>query len=579
MRFPTFSAPASSLQVTDTFAGYHHNLRIGAGEFYDMHNMSADDLPVLSPRKPRGVVISCSGATGVTYADTYGLVYTKGEDLWGISGKLLSLGLSDTPKQFVHFGKYVLILPDMKYFNTRWAGDYGDMGYDRSVTSGKATLSLCDADGEAYEAVVSGTTPPATDKLWLDTSETPHTLRRYSDATEDWAQVVDTCVKLTAEGIGGSGWLYPGDVVVLSGIQGAELNGAVEIRKLTANSLIFPGLLEETLTQDCVEYPIRVQRRIPVMDFVIEAGNRLWGCRYGTNSQGAVVNEIYASKLGDFRNWESFQGISTDSYVASIGTPGAFTGAVNLGGYPVFYKENFRHKVWPSATGAHQITSQPCKGVLSGCGGSVAAVPGGAIYKSEDGFCLDDGTSQIPIGDAFGAVRYHLANGHCYGDKYYVSMADEEENYHFFTYDLKKRLWHREDTLQARCFCRGWALEEERGILWDLAGQVKRTKREEAVPWMVQTGDLGLEIPRRKYLSRLTLRMSLAAGSEVSFWLCYDHEGVWQEVGSVYGTGNRTFSIPLRPRRCDHLRLMLRGKGEAKLYAIIKTLADGGEVL
>ena len=88
-----------------------------------------------------------------------------------------------------------------------------------------------------------------------------------------------------------------------------------------------------------------------------------------------------------------------------------------------------------------------------------------------------------------------------------------------------------------------------------------------------------LEIPRRKYLSRLTLRMSLAAGSEVSFWLCYDHEGVWQEVGSVYGTGNRTFSIPLRPRRCDHLRLMLRGKGEAKLYAIIKTLADGGEVL
>ena len=74
------------------------------------------------------------------------------------------------------------------------------------------------------------------------------------------------------------------------------------------------------------------------MDFVIESGNRLWGCRYGKALNGETVNEIYASKLGDFRNWYCFAGISTDSYTASVGTDGAFTGAVTYMGRPIFFK-------------------------------------------------------------------------------------------------------------------------------------------------------------------------------------------------------------------------------------------------
>ena len=40
---------------------------------------------------------------------------------------------------------------------------------------------------------------------------------------------------------------------------------------------------------------------------------------------GEAVNEIYASKLGDFRNWRCFEGLSTDSYAAARGSDGAFT--------------------------------------------------------------------------------------------------------------------------------------------------------------------------------------------------------------------------------------------------------------
>ena len=67
------------------------------------------------------------------------------------------------------------------------------------------------------------------------------------------------------------------------------------------------------------------RRSVPEMDFVIESGNRLWGCKYGV-VDGKAVNEIYASKLGDFKNWNCYAGRSTDSYVATRGSDGPFTG-------------------------------------------------------------------------------------------------------------------------------------------------------------------------------------------------------------------------------------------------------------
>ena len=48
-----------------------------------------------------------------------------------------------------------------------------------------------------------------------------------------------------------------------------------------------------------------IHRLVPDLDFVVENGNRLWGCRYD-----GQVNEIYASCLGDFTNWWRFDGVA-----------------------------------------------------------------------------------------------------------------------------------------------------------------------------------------------------------------------------------------------------------------------------
>lgn len=82
--------------------------------------------------------------------------------------------------------------------------------------------------------------------------------------------------------------------------------------------------------------PLIVRNEMPDLDYIIESGNRLWGCRYDAANK---INEIYASKLGDFKNWNSFSGLSTDSYAVSCGTDGKWTGAVTYYGYPLFSRK------------------------------------------------------------------------------------------------------------------------------------------------------------------------------------------------------------------------------------------------
>lgn len=601
--YPKLKKQPSSVQVLDVFKGYNRNLRIAEGEFRDMENLSSECYPALSPRKRRRTLLDINNLsamaspregklTGMIYLNRHGLVYTQGANLYqfGVHNPFSEMELNDETKRLIRFGDNVVIYPDMKYFSATYPSLWGIMGNTVEITEGKVTFELCNAEGEAYEgATASDTAPesPANKELWIDTSETPHVLKQYAEATQKWAAVSATYVKISGLRSGNGDPFEPNDGVTISGARGAaaSLNGAAVLQSASSSaSVVVAGMLDATYTQDCaVDGPIKIERTIPVMDFMVEAGNRLWGCRYGVNSKGEMVNEIYGSKLGDFRNWNCFMGISTDSWAASVGSPGAFTGAAVIDGNPVFYKENMKHTVWISGSGAHQISSAPCSGVKQNCGGSVASIDGAAIYKSERGFCVDDGSGPVEIGKCFAGVDYSQAIGCAHGHKYYVSMKDAEENGHLFVYDADKGLWHRDDGLQAISFEKVnfgvVAISEDGERIIDLSGKyIEENKMETAVRWMAETGELELSSPASKYISRLTLRLSMEVGAKLTVYAQYDSEPEWTVLGSIQGTSLRSFSLPVYPRRCDHLRLRFEGEGDAKLYSIAKTVAEGSEM-
>ena len=598
MKYPTLYSKDSSRQMVDIFKGYNHNLRINDGEFFDMKNMTSDYYPVLSPRRKRGKYASPANPTGLIAKDS--LCYVDGSK-FVINEYSVEMGLNDQPKQLISMGAYVIIMPDKMYINTKDLTDFGRIEAAYPGTEGMsvtATYEMCKVDGTAYEETTKSAIPPENPvnmQLWIDTSSVPHVLKQYSETQAMWQQIATTYVKISAPNIAAKFNLY--DAVTISGIpehitQLKDINGQVcplwAVYRDPGDTseenpraegfydyVVIVGILDEAVTANS---NLRLERKMPNMDFVIESENRLWGCMYGVAANGQVVNEIYASKLGDFKNWNCFMGLSTDSYAASCGTDGQFTGAITHLGYPLFFKENYVHKVYGNYPANFQIQTTACRGVQKGCERSLAIVNETLYYKARSGVCAYDGSLPVEMSAALGDKTYSDAVGGANGNKYYISMKDTDGDSHLFVYDTGKGMWHKEDDLQPEvlCSCRGELYAISGGKIITMLGS--GTPENGSVEWMVETGEIGIASPDMKYISRLTVRLSLDIGAEVRFLAKYDYMEDWDEVCVLEGTNMRSFSVPIRPRRCDHMKLRIDGVGNVKIYAITKTIEQGSEL-
>ena len=575
MQYPRLQASQTSREMIDIFRGYNHNLRVSDGEFYEMENMTSDFYPVLSPRGKRGVYKTVDGLTGIISKNK--LCYTVGSR-FVIGQTEVEMGLDpETDKELVSMGAYVIILPDRKYINTMNTEDRGDI--EASFVSGEAvTFRLCSITGEAITpATVAAKAPenPANGAFWMDTSSKPNALKQYSESSGSWVSVASTYLRVECAGIGANFNQY--DAVEISGVKSAKLqdiNASMVIWDKGDDYVVVSGIVDETIRQ---EEAIKLERRMPTMDFVIESENRLWGCRYGMNRKGEIVNEIYASKLGDFKNWSCYMGLSTDSYTASCGTDGAFTGAVAYMGNPVFFKENCLHKVYGNYPANFQIQTTACRGVQKGSGKSLAIVNEVLYYKAGTAVCSYDGSIPTEISYCLGTEQYRDAVGGALGNKYYISMLDSGGHANLFVWDTAKKLWHREDDfLAARMEAIGgtlYAMEDGTGKIWDMTNAGDNP--EEEVRWSVSTGEIGLEMPDMKYLARMIIRMSLEPGTEVRIYARYDFSQDWEPLFAVRSTRLRSFDIPVRAKRCDYMQLRIDGDGPGKIYSITKTIQQG----
>lgn len=585
MKYPILSELQTSRKMVDAFGGYNHNLRIGDGEFYDMTNLSSADYPVLSPRHARGVYAAPTVPQGMIAKDA--LCYADGSD-FVINEYRISMGLSVDkddngkiiPKTLISMGAYVIIMPDKKYINTADYSDYGRIeGY---VTTGGSTIfSLCKIDGTEYEDMVIQSTAPTTPDnmaLWLDTSTVPNALKQYSAESAMWVSIATTYVKISAQNLGLP--FSEGDGVTISGIVDedlADLNSTMVVQSKGDDYIVVIGLINKVITQ---EGGVTITRKMPNMDFIIESENRLWGCRYGIDTNGNMVNEIYASKLGDFKNWNCFMGISTDSYAVTVGTDGPFTGAITHLGYPLFFKENCVHKVYGNFPANYQIITTACRGVQKGCSRSLAIVNETLYYKARSAVCAYDGSLPAEISSALGDATYSSAVAGQLGNKYYISMLSENGKYDLFVFDTVKGMWHREDNTEVMqfCNCRGDLYYIDYSDLQIKTVLGTGTLDTSPINWEAITGVIGTDSPDKKYISRIDVRMYIPVGSRVMFFVEYDSDGHWQYLFTMTGMKLKSFSVPIRPLRCDHLRLKIVGEGEAKIYSICQTIEQGSDL-
>ena len=586
MYFPIFNEVIRNREITNVFGGYSHKLSCAEGQFYDMKNMTSKYFPMLSPRKSRDITAVLSKPQGII----------DKEDLWWIDdGKLYRNGteiplseglLVDSPKTMVKMGAYIVIFPDKVWVKVDNDGvaEHGKLeNFYKLFVGEKVTFSIADQSGNVitwHDAEYYKNNDPKEGDYQLNVSESGKaSLKVFSATTGIWMGVTSTYMQIKADGIGKGFEADDGVKVTCDSNKGSfgnifvndEGDGKYSVNTYivsrTDDSITIPGIYYDAETER-TDINLEVKRAVPSMSYVTECFNRLWGC----SEDG---HEIYCSKLGDVRNWNSFRGNSTDSWAATIGSDGVFTGAITYGGYPMFFKEDSFIKIAVSSMGAHQTKETACRGVQKGSGNSLSILNEVLYYKSASCICAYNGGLPYSISDDLGDERYYDAVAGSVGDSYYISMRGDDGKYGLFVFDVKNGIWCKEDDTQAIRFCR----HSDKLYFIDSEGNLTSVDgtNEGAFDWFVESGVIGYSSPDNKYVAKINVRLTLELGTNVDFYLQYDSSGEWVHLFNMSGKGTRSFAVPIIPRRCDHFKYRIIGKGDCKIHSVTKTIEEGSE--
>ena len=523
-------------------------------------------------------------------------------------------------RHMLSMGANVVILPDKVRVNTLSLNENGD--YTDVITLEHSDICsinerknfsvqvlLCNSEYEPISNPKVGQSTPsggANGEYWIDTSGKEPVLKIYSTATSIWTRAeayLKICsYDITQGGIAkgdsvkiinskGEEWLpeeisFSGDggsrIVYDSGVMTMPESLQETYGKLERGYIVIKGCLKKggvyAPEADGENDYIEIKRTMPKMNHIIESCNRLWGCYYGKDENGKNVNEIYACKLGDPANWNCFEGTSMDSYAASVGTDGEFTGSAVFENNPVFFKENCIHRVFGSYPENYQIITQHFPGIEKGSEKSAATVNGILFYKAQDGIYGYDGASSVKVSDKL-KERYKNAIGGSYDGVYYVSMEDETGERWLFTYDVSRGIWHRQDNASVKRllnYGRDLLINTDDGKLLSVDGL--SGEKEADFDFLLRSGEIGYSISGKKYITKLTLQMILEPQSRVYVDIRYDGNGDFENVFTTQGGGSRSISLPIRPRRCERFEIKIYGKGEFKLISVEKTLRKGSDV-
>ena len=570
MIFSTLRAPGMKKEGITRFLGYQpREDTCGENAFWEMTNGCGDRFPALHTRPVRTQAIKLSAPRGLTANGR--LCWVDGQTLY-YNGKNVGT-VEEGEKRFVNMGAWILIFPDKVRFSIR---DETLTPLEAEfVTTGDTLVTLCAESGEEYSYTASDTAPdaPVSGEVWLDTSGEEDVLKVYSGDSGLWSAMTGTFLRLESPGIGVNFAVYDGITLQNAG----AFDGSYILRGKTDNSLILSGLTEQSET---LPPGVRVSRRLPSMDFVCEYGNRLWGC---SNEEHA----IYASRLGDPTNFYAFEGISTDSYALTVGTPGDFTGCAAFGSSVVFFKEDALHRIYGMQPSQFQLVTSHAPGVKKGCEKSLALGSGTLYYKGPDGVYAYAGGQPVRMDPDFSGLPLQGARGIYAGGTYYLMGKEPGGACHLLRYEEERGQWYREDDSDVLDFAamggEMWFLRRDGALIRTGGGgsptllETDVLQEEGAVPFTFVTGKIGMKAADRKFYRRLQVRLRLAPGAVCRVALSRDG-GAWEERLTLTGEDTVSRTLPVVPGRCDTCRLRFCGTGDVTLLGIYRIREGGSEL-
>lgn len=556
MILPRITKKENTTAVIKVFGGLDRRDKISDSSLSQMTNISAEAIPALSPRRARGHIADVSGATAIVAPEYTGGALTSFTGVRGnrfyYNGTCISGTLSDGKKSIADFNGKICIFPDKVYY------DYIPSSKDGSVSS---SLVSMEKTMNVTGAVFSSS---------------------KNDTTGDYSAYI------SANGAGFDSSFEVGDSIVISGCAAARNNtrsiesrrdyaGDDEIVSAVADA-VAPGRIDLILYNKRGERicfkpvtesgSITLKKAVPDMNFICVHNNRLWG----TAASGEY---IYASKLGDCTNFNSFQGLSDDSWYSYVATGGAFTGICSYRMAVVAFKRNCIHHVYGDAPVNFSIPKQTYGGCVDGR--SICEIQGVLYYLAQDGFYAYTGGEPYSIAPQL-KLKYSSCAGGTDGRHYYAAAKREDGSFDVLVYTPSVNVWVREDDTPFEDFCsyNGSVYGIADGEMWrlDCGG-------DEQFSWSVVSKRFTYDMIEHKGLSCLRIRAELDPNAHADVSVSLDGKD-FAGCGRIDGIPNQkkfsVWRIPIRFGKCDSFRIQLNGTGRAVIHDIEITSHNGGKI-
>lgn len=603
MLFPKLNKNREKSVVLSRFSSLVTKGNVPDGGFRASENLSSSLAPFISTRPRRGIYSAAApldfGGQKITAALSCpaGVLICTETDIFLAGVKIFSsLDSSVTVRTAVPFGRNVFIVPDGIYVECTDSGvTVSDCSFD--FTAVNCELSFALSDGTEIFPSFAGEFPQSASAGDLAVISSASGGECWQYTGQSWKYLYDVYMKLfftnKISGVSKGMSLYAeGDGSLFD-------NGYFTVMSCTENSLVLSGAFRSQ--GSCPQ--VRLSKSVPLMDFAVEHNNRVYGCRYGKNRQGSMVNEIYISKAGDPREWYSLQGISTDSYSAGLGCSGEFTGAGKLGGEIIFFKEDYAVRILGSMPADFTVYSLPLSGVQRGHHLSLCSHAGSLIYKSREGILMYDGntlTSLSPSLDLSSAVS--SSAGISQG-KYYLAVTDADTSHEIYTLDLKNGIWHRESDCFGTTFmltksgnlfllgksgkASGYTLftpdfsaitPDNRAI--PIYGEVAFTPAaEENISFSFETGRLFEDITSyNKKIRCIRISLKTKEESSIRLFIKTDSQGEYKSIFFLDKKTDGIFCAAVPTAPCRYFSLMAEGSGDTEIYAIECVINNCSEV-
>jgi len=603
MYYPSLDYDGNTRGMVDTFLGYNHNYKIEDGEFYDMENLSSDQYPLMSVRKVRTNLTNLEADEDAVMrgilqvGDDIYVLYDK--YLWNLSTDIktdlssLMDGDLESEQTMLVMGSYLLFFPMKAYVNLNDLTEMGMMEAEfKAAASTTITYTPCSVSGAALQNLVADEEAPATPNqgdYWICTQAGLEGLYIYNSYKSEWEAVATGYIKISIPGAHLTDYFQEGDAVFLN-TKLPDINNGSVIQALDDEYMVVIGFMDDTTDSETTSasWTLTAKRKLPKLDMVCINKNRVWGCHYGYDSNThEVVNEIYASKLGDFKNWYVYQGLATDAYAMTIGDIGEFTGCISFQGYPHFFKEDKLYKIYGSYPSEYQMVQMDAEGVQKGSHKSLVVLGDYLLYKGVSDVCVFDGSRPVSISMNLSrdAIFYDAVAGGCL-NKYYIYMETDAGGKRLFVYDMQHAIWEKEEAFPVMQFTKtidGQLYAMTSDNVWGMGSRnnsvytQEQALDEEWVEWFAESGEMGYQSPDKKYVGRITIRAFIPSRSEMRIEISYD-DRPYDEIAVMRGNSDiASQSYAFNPFRCDHYKLKLSGHGDVRVYSIASTIELGSE--